>query len=83
MREIVITYDTKVMEDEVSFIGETCIVFSVLNGIAYNLVNYGQSGVAMHEIEKAIVLLERLKGRTYVRGSIKDIRYKCEGEIIL
>lgn len=78
MKEIVITYDTKVMEEGESFIGETCIVLSVLNGIAYNLVNYGQSGVAMQEIEKAIVLLERLKGRTYIRGSIKDIRYDEE-----
>lgn len=63
------------MEEGQSFIGETCIVLSVLDGIAYNLVNYGQSGVAMPELEEAIVLLERLKGRTYIRGSIKDIRY--------
>lgn len=75
MKEIVITYDTKVKEEEKYIIGETCIVLSVLNGVAYNLVKYGRSGVAIHEIEKAILLLERLKGRTYIRGSIKDIRY--------
>ena len=75
MKEILITYDTEVLKEEEPFIGETCIVLSVLNGIAYNLVEYGLIALEIPEIEKAIVLLERLKGRTYIRGSIKDIRY--------
>ena len=75
MKEILITYDTIVMEEGHPFNGETCINLSVDNGIAYNLVKFGQKGVAMHELEEAIELLERLKGRTYIRGSIKDIRY--------
>jgi len=78
MKKITVTYDVNVIEDDEEFVGETCINLSVDNGIAYNLVKFEQKGVAMHELEKTIVMLERLKGRTYIRGSIKDIRYDEE-----
>lgn len=87
MDEIIVTYDTEVMEDGQSFIGETCISLSVLNDIAYNLITtYDQSGVAMPEVEKAIVLLEKLKGRRYIIGSIKklfNIMIRCNYEILV
>ena len=75
MKKITATYDVNVIEDVEEFVGETCINLSVDNGIAYNLVKFGQKGVAIHELEETLVLLEKLKGRTYIRGSIKDIRY--------
>lgn len=75
MKKITATYDVNVIEDGEEFVGETCINLSVDNGIAYNLVKFGQKGVAIHELEETLVLLEKLKGRTYIRGSIKDIRY--------
>lgn len=68
-----VTYDAMVMEDGKKTFGETCMDFSVLDDVADNLISNGQSGVAIREIEKALEPLERLKGRTYIKGSIKAI----------
>jgi hypothetical protein len=73
MKTINVTYDAMVMEDGKKTFGETCMDFSVLDDVADNLISNGQSGVAIREIEKALEPLERLKGRTYIKGSIKAI----------
>lgn len=75
MKNIVVTYDAMVIEDGEKITGETCMIVSVSDKIAKNLVVHGQSGVAEREIEKALEPLERLKGRTYIRGSIKHYAY--------
>lgn len=74
MKTITITYDTRVDEDGVKIIGETCMNIEVMDYVADNLIRIGTSGVAIAEIEKILASSERLKGRIYVRGSIKDIR---------
>lgn len=74
MKAITITYDTRVDEDGRKIIGETCMDITVLDYIADNLIRTGQSGIAIAEIEKILKSAERLKGRIYIRGSIKDIR---------
>ena len=73
MKTINVTYDAMVMEDGKKILGETCMDFTVLDDVADNLISNGQSGVAIREIEKALEPLERLKGRTYIKGSIKAI----------
>ena len=45
-----------------------------MDDVADRLIQTGESGAAIKEIEKALAPLERLKGRTYIEGSIKDIR---------
>lgn len=74
MKTIIITYDTRVDEDRMKIIEETCINIEVMDYVADNLIRIGTSGVAIAEIEKILASSERLKGRIYVRGSIKDIR---------
>lgn len=74
MKAITITYDTRADEDGRKIIGETCMDITVLDYIADNLIRTGQSGIAIAEIEKILKSAERLKGRIYIRGSIKDIR---------
>lgn len=75
MKNITVTYDTMVIEDGEKITGETCMIISVMDNTAKNLVVHGQSGVAEREIEKALASLERLKGRTYIPGSIKHYAY--------
>lgn len=74
MKAITITYDTRVDEDGRKIIGETCMDITVMEDVADNLIRTGQSGIAIAEIEKILKSAERLKGRIYIRGSIKDIR---------
>lgn len=79
MKTITITYDRQEIEDGQKFIGETCIDITLLDEVADRLIQTGESGTAIKEIEKAIAPLERLKGKTYIKGSIKDIReYKAD-----
>lgn len=74
MKTITVTYDTRIDEDGRTITGETCMDITVMRYVADNLIRTGQSGIAMAEIEKILKSAERLKGRIYVRGSIKDIR---------
>lgn len=75
MKTITVTYNTREDEKDGTFIiGETCMDIMVLDYIADNLIRTGQSGIAIAEIEKILKSAERLKGRIYIRGSIKDIR---------
>lgn len=73
MKTINVTYDAMVMKNGKKIYGETCIDISVLDDVADNLISNGRSGVAIQEIEKALEPLERLKGRTYIKGSITNI----------
>ncbi|WP_455618858.1 hypothetical protein [Eisenbergiella sp.] len=74
MKKITITYDTRADEDGITLIGETCMNIKVMEDVADNLIRTGQSGIAIAEIEKILKSVERLQGRIYIRGSIKDIR---------
>lgn len=75
MKTITVTYNTREDEKNGTFIiGETCMDITVLDYIADNLIRTGQSGIAIAEIEKILKSAERLKGRIYISGSIKDIR---------
>lgn len=70
--KIVVTYDT-IKDGEQ---GETCSVLEVLPHIARNLVDKGQSGIAVGFIEKILQYSEMLKGRIFVEGSIKSFQYE-------
>lgn len=61
MKTITITYDAQEIEDGQKFIGETCIDITLLDEVADRLIQTGESGTAIKEIEKAIAPLERLK----------------------
>ena len=74
MKTITITYNIFEMENGEKVTGETCMNITIMKDVADRLIKTGKSGVAIAEIEKAIAPLERLKGRTYIKGSIKDIR---------
>lgn len=75
MKTITVTYNTREDEKDGTFIiGETCMNITVLDYIADNLIRTGQSGITIAEIEKILKSAERLKGRIYISGSIKDIR---------
>lgn len=74
MKTITITYNVFEMENGEKVTGETCMNITIMKDVADRLIKTGKSGVAIAEIEKAIAPLERLKGRTYIKGSIKDIR---------
>ena len=74
MKTITVIYDVYVVEKEKKYIAETCMDITLLDKIADNLIQTGKSGLAKMEIERAILYLERLKGRTYIKDSIKDFR---------
>lgn len=81
MKTITITYNVFEMENGEKVTGETCMNITIMEDVADRLIKTGKSGVAIAEIEKAIAPLERLKGRTYIKGSIKDIeRHKGSRE---
>ena len=58
MKTITITYDTRVDEDGVKIIGETCMNIEVMDYVADNLIRIGTSGVAIAEIEKILASSE-------------------------
>lgn len=75
MKTITITYDTREDEkDGIFTVGETCMDITVMDKVADNLIRTGKSGIAVAEIEKILKSAERLKGRMYMKDSIKDIR---------
>lgn len=74
MKTITLFYDVLVMENREKVTGETCMDITFMEDVADRLIKTGKSGVAIAEIEKAIAPLERLKGRTYIKGSIKCIK---------
>lgn len=74
MKAITITYSVLVIEDGEKISGETCMDITALDHIADDLIRTGQSGRAVTEIERILKSAERLKGRTYIKGSITDIR---------
>ncbi len=55
--------------------GEACMDITLANGIAWNLLNDKRDKKVMQHIQQILKHSEALKGRTYVPGSIKDIRY--------
>ena len=52
MKTITITYDTQVITDKRKAIGETCIDITLMDDVAERLIQTGESGVAIKEIEK-------------------------------
>lgn len=75
MKKITITYNVlEIDKDGIKVIGETCMDITILTDVADRLIKTGESGIAVNDIEKALAALERLKGRIYIEGSIKDIR---------
>lgn len=76
MKKICITYDCYYKTEAGTFaMGETCYTLEVMEHVADNLVTSGRSGLANADIEKALHYIERLKGRTYIKGSIKSFEY--------
>ncbi len=71
MKRITITYDVK---DRDNVTGETCMDITVSDEIADRLIQPFPDSAAVEEIEKAVAPLESLKGRSYIKGSITDIR---------
>lgn len=75
MKTIIITYNTREDENDGIFtVGESSMNITVRDMIADNLIRTGKSGIAIAEIEKILKSAECLKGRMYIKGSIKDIR---------
>lgn len=75
MMKITVTYSIEVKKDGCLFKGETCTDLDVTDAIAYGLIIHGENGTEIKTVEDTVLLLERLKGRKYLNGSITDIRY--------
>lgn len=74
MKTLNITYDAMIIEDGKKTYGETCMDIPMMDDVADRLINNGSSGCAVAEIERILQSVELLRGRHYVRGSIKDYR---------
>ena len=74
MREISITYN--VVDIITGRMGETCMTFGVLQDVAEIVIeDVSQDKMeVLNLLERAITLLEVLRGRIYIDGSIHDIR---------
>ena len=56
--------------------GESCMDITLSNGIACELMNGKRDKKIMQHIQQILKHSEALKGRTYIMGSIKDIRWE-------
>ena len=73
MKTVNVTYDCYAIHEGIPVAGETDVL--VIGGGLAGLVDRGTSGIAGNIIERILENAETLKGRHYVRGSIKNYRY--------
>lgn len=76
MKNIIITYDVLTEENGEKITGETCAAFQLSDFAAHNLDTLERKSIAFRRIEKALEILEDLKGRSYVPDSIKHFQYQ-------
>lgn len=76
MKNIIITYDVLTVENGEKITGETCTSFQLSDFAAHNLDALERKSVAFRQIERALIILEDLKGRSYVPDSIKHLQYQ-------
>lgn len=74
MKTLTITYDTMIIENGEHTYGETCMDVPMMDDVADRLIDHGSSGCAVAQIERILQSVELLRGRHYVKGSIKDYR---------
>lgn len=75
MKTVNVTYDCYTVHEGIPVAGETCMNIEMMDDLADRLVDRGTSGIAGNIIERILENAETLKGRHYVRGSIKNYRY--------
>lgn len=74
MKVLNITYETAVIEDGKKAYGEACMDVPMMDELADRLMNNIPCGIAVSRIENILRSVELLRGRHYVKGSIKDYR---------
>jgi len=67
-----------VIENGENIYGETCMDIPMMDDAADRLLDNGSSGIAVAQVERILRSVELLRGRHYIRGSIKDYRECCE-----
>ncbi|HCA30998.1 MAG TPA: hypothetical protein DEP23_16300 [Ruminococcaceae bacterium] len=74
MKTLNITYDAMTIENGKKIYGETCMDIPMMDDVADRLISHGSSGCAVARIECILQSVELLRGRHYIKGSIKDYR---------
>lgn len=80
MKKMTVYYDTKVQDSKGNrSAGETCMDIDVEEGRAEMLTGeYWRETVVYEDLEILLQITEELKGRFYIRGSIKKIEVVSE-----
>ena len=74
MKILIVTYESMVLENGEKHYGEACMGIPMMDDIAERLIETGESGIAVSRVESVLQSVELLRGRHYVKGSIKDYR---------
>lgn len=74
MKTLTITYDCMIFEGNEKHYGETCMDVPMMDELADRLMNHVPCGIAVTRVESILQSVELLRGRHYVKGSIKDYR---------
>jgi hypothetical protein len=74
MKTLIVTYESMVLENGEKHYGEACMDIPMVDDIAERLMETGESGIAVVRIETILRNVESLRGRHYIKGSIKDYR---------
>ena len=75
MKNIEVTYDTLICENGTYEQGEAAFILPMTDELAAEYLA-GRAAIrgAVNLVENALEAVEAMRGRVYVRGSIKDIR---------
>jgi DNA-binding ferritin-like protein len=74
MKTLIVTYESMVLENGEKHYGEACMDIPMMDDIAERLIETGESGIAVAQIETILSKVELLRGRHYIKDSIKDYR---------
>lgn len=74
MKNIEITYEALICENGIREQGEAAFVLPMSDELAAEYLEGKADRGAVSLVENALEVIEILRGRVYVRGSIKDIR---------
>jgi hypothetical protein len=73
MENVTFRYDTTVVENGETFICDAHLSIDMTKPVAYRLIAGDRESADARAVETIISATEKLKGRTYIHGSIKDI----------
>lgn len=74
MKNIEITYEAEIRENDHFEAGEAAYILPISDDLAEVILSRSAAGGQNSMIENALYWVEILRGRLYVWGSIKDIR---------